>query len=67
MDSLGHLFLPDPLSLLMFTLVVTVVFIVGSFSSRYLRGDSRYMSFFLALPVLVGSILVMVTTDNLVV
>ena len=64
-NSFGSLFLPDALSLLMFSLVVTVVFIVGSFSSRYLRGDSRYKLFFLILPILLGSILVMVTTDNL--
>jgi len=66
MDFIGSLFSPDPLSLLMSGLVGTIVFITGSYSSRYLRGDSRYKQFFLILPLLVGSILCMVTSDNLV-
>jgi NAD(P)H-quinone oxidoreductase subunit 5 len=64
-NSIGALFLPDSLSVLMLGLVFTVIFIVGSYSSRYLRGDSRYKHFFTVLPILVGSTVVMVTTDNL--
>lgn len=66
MDFIRSLFVQDSLSLLMFCLIVTVVFIVGSFSSRYLRGDSRYTHFFLVLPFLVSSMVCMVTADNLI-
>ena len=55
----------DALSLVMAFLVSFVALTVAVFGARYLRGDSRYTSFFARLAMLVVSILVLVTADQL--
>lgn len=57
----------DALGLLMMALVVFIGVCVGSFASRYLKGDAQYRSFFVRLCLLVVSVSVMVSADHLAV
>ena len=61
-DGLFHV---DRLSLTMMGLVAFVGVCVGSFAYRYLKGDSHYHSFFIWLTLLLGSVMLMVSTDHL--
>ena len=55
----------DKLSLILMGLVAFVAISIGSFSIRYLKGDTKQKAFFLNLVVLVASIFVMVCADNI--
>jgi NAD(P)H-quinone oxidoreductase subunit 5 len=55
----------DAIALIMMTLVVFIGLTVGSFSARHMRGDSRYHRFFTLLALLIGSVIVMVSADHL--
>ncbi len=61
-DGLFHV---DRLSLTMMGLVAFIGVCVGSFARRYLKGDSHYPSFFLWLTLLIGSVMLMVSADHL--
>lgn len=63
--SIATLFHVDPLALIMMTLVGFISLTVASFASRYLKGDTRYRQFFTLLALLVGSVMVMVSTDHI--
>lgn len=56
----------DALAVVMVALVIFVGLTVAGFATRYLRGDSRYNRFFAELAITVGSVIVMVSADNLV-
>ncbi|RSK43170.1 proton-conducting transporter transmembrane domain-containing protein [Hymenobacter rigui] len=62
---LGSLFHVDRLALIMMGLVAFIGLCVGSFARHYLKGDSYYRSFFGRLTLLVGTVMVMVSADNL--
>lgn len=49
----------------MITLVVFIGLCVGSFAYRYLKGDTQYWPFFIRLAVLIGSVMIMVSADHL--
>ncbi|GAB3772973.1 proton-conducting transporter membrane subunit [Spirosoma horti] len=55
----------DRLSITMMLLVDFVGLCVGSFASRYLKGDGQYRPFFIRLAVLIGSVMIMVSADHL--
>ena len=59
------LFYVDRLSLTMMGLVAFIGVCVGSFAYRYLKGDSHYHSFFIWLTLLIGSVMLMVSADHL--
>ena len=61
-DGLFHV---DRLSLTMMGLVAFIGVCVGSFAYRYLKGDSHYHSFFIWLTLLIGSVMLMVSADHL--
>ena len=61
-DGLFHV---DRLSLTMMGLVAFIGVCVGSFAQRYLKGDSHYHSFFRWLTLLIGSVMLMVSADHL--
>lgn len=56
----------DPLAVIIVTLVTFIGLCVGSFAMRYLKGDTQYQAFFVQLTLLIGSVSVMVSTDNLI-
>lgn len=62
---LNNLFHIDRLSITMIALVAFIGLCVGSFAYRYLKGDSQYQSFFVWLTLLIGSVMVMVSADHL--
>ncbi|MCI5051833.1 MAG: hypothetical protein MRY21_01690 [Simkaniaceae bacterium] len=64
--GLKELFNVDNLSLTMMALVGFIALCIGSFSSRFLKGDRRYGKFFAYLAALVVSVFVMVSADHLV-
>jgi NAD(P)H-quinone oxidoreductase subunit 5 len=55
----------DELSIIMMTLIGYIGTCVISFSSRYMRGDTKYYSFFIRIILLISSVAIMVTSDNL--
>lgn len=55
----------NELSIIMITLIGYIGTCVISFSSRYMKGDTKYYSFFLRIILLILSVVVMVTSDNL--
>lgn len=55
----------DSLAIIMIALVTFIGLCVGSFAYRYLKGDTRYRPFFIKLTLLVISVSVMVSVDNL--
>lgn len=63
LDSLFHV---DRLSVTMMGLVAFIGICVGSFGYRYLKGDGHYQSFFIWLTLLIGSVMLMVSADHLV-
>jgi NAD(P)H-quinone oxidoreductase subunit 5 len=56
----------DALAFVMLLLVGIVGLSLMAFSSRYLKGDSRYRKFFLTLTALIASVFIMVTADHIV-
>lgn len=60
------LFHLDALAAVMIALVSFIGLCVGSFAYRYMKGDSRYIPFFIQLILLISSTLVMVTADHLI-
>lgn len=62
----NQLFLVDNLSLIMIALVCFVGVTVGSFSLRYLKGDSKYKQFFVLLALVVLSTCIMVSSNNFI-
>lgn len=62
--SLFHL---DALAIIMIALVAFIGLCVGSFAYRYMKGDTKYLSFFIQLTLLICSVSVMVSTDHLVI
>lgn len=65
MLSVEQLFHFDNLSLVMITLVSFVIPSIVSFSSRYLKGDSKQSTFYFNLLMLLPIIFVMVTADHI--
>lgn len=61
---LDKLFNMDSLAMLMVALVGFIGVVVGSFALRYLRGDVRYVRFFVLLAGLVVGVMGMVSTDH---
>ncbi|MVM39148.1 proton-conducting membrane transporter [Spirosoma sp. HMF3257] len=61
-DKLFHL---DRLSIILMALVIFIGVCVGSFAYRYLKGDTQYRPFFFRLAVLIGSVIIMVSADHL--
>ncbi|HEK20484.1 MAG: proton-conducting membrane transporter [Mucilaginibacter sp.] len=60
-----QLFNLDRLSAIMISLVLFVAICIGSFSLRYLRGDSSRKTFFVNLTIMVTTVIVMVSADNI--
>ena len=65
MNQVKELFLLDELAMIMLFVLAVVGATVGFFASRYLAGDAKYKNFFIVLPLLLGSIFVMVTANHL--
>ena len=65
-NGLATLFHVDELALVMMALVGFIGLCVASFAYRYLKGDTRYSTFFVQLGLLVLSVAVMVSADNFV-
>ena len=55
----------DALAIVMIALVTFIGLCVGSFASRYLKGDTNYRIFFIQLGLLIISVAVMVSADHL--
>lgn len=64
-NAVAPLFHIDAIALVMMSLVLFIGVTVGSFSSRHMRGDSRYHRFFVLLALLITSVMVMVSSDHL--
>ncbi|MDP3371272.1 MAG: proton-conducting transporter membrane subunit [Candidatus Paracaedibacteraceae bacterium] len=63
---LSVLFNFDALAVIMVTLVTFIGLCVGSFAYRYLMGNTKYRSFFIQLTLLILSVSVMVSADNII-
>lgn len=67
-DSFLNLFFhQDPFRQLIIGLVLFIGLCVCRFAYQYMKGDLRYTSFFIEIILLILSISIMVTTDNLIV
>ncbi|MBY0534092.1 MAG: hypothetical protein K2P31_03910 [Rickettsiaceae bacterium] len=55
----------DELGITMMALIAYIGTCVIAFASRYMRGDAKYHSFFLRIILLICSVAIMVTSDNL--
>lgn len=55
----------DELGVIMVALIAYIGICVAAFASRYIRGDTKYYSFFLRVILLICSVAIMVTSDNL--
>ncbi len=64
-QSLISLFHYDALAIIMTVLVAFIGICVGSFASRYMKGDAQYRAFFIQLGLLIFSVAVMVSADHL--
>ena len=60
-----NLFNFDSLAMIMVGLVVFIGVIVGKFSFNYMKGDKNYKKFFISLFLLIFSLILMFTADNL--
>lgn len=65
-SKISLLFHIDSLALLLISLVGFIGICVGSFSYRYLRGDIKHRAFFVQLCLLIGSLCIMVSANNLI-
>ncbi len=66
LTAITNLFHADALSIVVVVLVAFVALTIGSFSTRYLKGDRRQGAFFANLAALVLSVFVMVNADHIV-
>ncbi len=57
----------DTLAIIMMTLIAYIALCVSSFSWRYMKGDRKYVSFFIKLLLLVISLFVMISADHLMI
>jgi len=55
----------DELAIIMIALIFYIGICVIGFSSRYMKGDTKYQSFFWRLILLISSVVIMVISDNL--
>lgn len=55
----------DELGVIMVALIAYIGICVAAFASRYIRGDTKYHSFFLRIILLICSVAIMVTSNNL--
>lgn len=55
----------DPLTIIMMFLISFIALTVGSFASRYMKGDNKYSQFFFLLGLLTFFLIIMVSADNL--
>ena len=65
LQEISSLFQLDALAAIMIALVAFIGLCVGSFAYRYLKGDTRYRTFFVQLGFMVFSVMVMVSADHL--
>lgn len=65
MTDLTHLFHVDRLSIIIMLLVSFVGTCIGSYSIRYLKGDSRQSIFFFTMTAMILSVFVMVCADHI--
>jgi NAD(P)H-quinone oxidoreductase subunit 5 len=63
LDVIFHV---DELATLVISLVVFIGLCVGSFARRYLKGDTKYHAFFTKLILLIVSVSIMISTNNLI-
>ena len=63
--TLSPLFHIDAIALVMMALVLFIGVTVASFSSRHMRGDSRYHRFFVLLALLITSVMILVSADHM--
>ncbi len=56
----------DQLSVIMIMLVGFIALCVGSFASRYMKGDQQYRIFYMKLILLVIFVSLLVSADNLI-
>lgn len=64
-QPIKSLFNFDPIAMIMLTLILFIGTCVGSFSLRYMKGDSRYGMFFFYLSLLIISIGMLACADHL--
>lgn len=55
----------DEISMIMLALISYIGICVTGFSYRYMKGDSQYYSFIFRIILLIASVVIMVTSDNL--
>lgn len=63
---ISQLFHIDPLAMIMMALVIFISICVASFAYRYMKGSTQYRAFFFKLGFMALCIMVMVSTDHLV-
>ena len=64
-NSINGLFHLDALSYLFIALVCFLGIVVGLFSKTFLQGDERFQTFFINLSLLISSLILLATADNL--
>lgn len=62
MTSLFHI---DGLAKVIIFLITFIGLVVGLFAKQYLKGDSRYNLFFFTLPLIIISVIITVSADNI--
>lgn len=67
MSLLNHLFYVNSFSILLLCMVVFIGICVGSFSKRYMKGDSAYKSFSLKMLGLITSVCVTIIANHFVI
>ena len=55
----------DALTIIITTLALFAGICIGSFASRYMKGDQNYRAFFIRLGLLIPSVIIMVSADHL--
>ncbi|MBU6141453.1 MAG: proton-conducting membrane transporter, partial [Proteobacteria bacterium] len=61
-DSLFYI---DGLAKIVIFLILFIGLVVALFAKKYLKGDSKYTSFFIALPLVIVSVIITVSTNNI--
>ena len=67
LQIVNNLFYFDPIALIMLSLALFTGICIGTFSHRYMRGDTRYKIFFVYLALLILSISTMVCANHIAV
>jgi NAD(P)H-quinone oxidoreductase subunit 5 len=57
----------DSIAIIMLILIIFIGLIVGKFAINYIRGDKKYINFFISLFFLMSALVLMVGSDNLVI